>query len=106
MLSDFRYLIRRFLEFSQIAAHGTGLTSRQHQALLAIKGFPSDGSPTMGELAERLRIQPHSAAELAALCGRSMACKRCFTVHGDCSSCPAEPPSIGHAHSVSAAYRR
>jgi hypothetical protein len=40
---------------------------------------------------------------LAALCGRSMACKRCFTVHGDCSSCPAEPPSIGHAHSVSAA---
>jgi DNA-binding MarR family transcriptional regulator len=41
-----------------------GLTSRQHQALLAIKGFPGDTSPTVGELAERLRIQHHSAVEL------------------------------------------
>ncbi|HEY4043290.1 MAG TPA: helix-turn-helix domain-containing protein [Rhodopila sp.] len=64
LLSDFRYLIRRFLEFSQIAAAEMGLTSRQHQALLAIKGFPGDGIPTVGELAERLRIQHHSAVEL------------------------------------------
>lgn len=63
-LSDFRYLIRRFLKFSQDAAHGIGLTSRQHQALLAIKGFPGDGSPTVGELAERLCIRHHSAVEL------------------------------------------
>ena len=39
-LSEFRYLIRRFLEFSQIQAEDAGLTPRQHQALLAIKGFP------------------------------------------------------------------
>ena len=64
LLSDFRYLIRRFLEFSQVAADGMGLTSRQHQALLAIKGFPGDESPTIGQLAERLRIQHHSAVEL------------------------------------------
>jgi DNA-binding MarR family transcriptional regulator len=64
LLADFRYLIRRFLEFSEIAAHGEGLTSRQHQALLAIKGFPGDRSPTVGELAERLRVQHHSAVEL------------------------------------------
>lgn len=64
ILAEFRYLIRRFLEFSQTAARGDGLTSRQHQALLAIKGFPDGASPTVGELAERLRIRHHSAVEL------------------------------------------
>jgi DNA-binding MarR family transcriptional regulator len=65
MLSDFRYLIRRFLEFSQMAARRAGLTPRHHQALLAIKGFPRDEAPSIGDLAERLRIQHHSAVELA-----------------------------------------
>jgi DNA-binding MarR family transcriptional regulator len=64
MLSDFRYVIRQFLKFSQDAASGHGLTSRQHQALLAIKGFPGDSPPTIGELAERLAIQHHSTVEL------------------------------------------
>ena len=63
-LSQFRYLIRRFLEFSQDAAHDVGLTPRQHQALLAIKGFRGEGPATVGDLAERLRIRHHSAAEL------------------------------------------
>jgi DNA-binding MarR family transcriptional regulator len=64
MLSDFRYVIRQFMKFSQDAALGHGLTSRQHQALLAIKGFPGDSPPTIGELAERLAIQHHSTVEL------------------------------------------
>ncbi|TIT10756.1 MAG: winged helix-turn-helix transcriptional regulator, partial [Mesorhizobium sp.] len=63
-LSEFRYLIRRFLEFSQIQANEAGLTPRQHQALLAIKGFPGAGPVTVGDLAERLRIRHHSAVEL------------------------------------------
>lgn len=63
-LSEFRYLIRRFLEFSQTQANGAGLTPRQHQALLAIKGFPGGGPVTVGDLAERLRIRHHSAVEL------------------------------------------
>jgi DNA-binding MarR family transcriptional regulator len=65
VLSEFRYLIRCFLEFSETAAARAGLTSRQHQALLAIKGVPPDAIPTIGYLAERLRIQHHSAVELA-----------------------------------------
>ncbi|WP_158926837.1 MarR family winged helix-turn-helix transcriptional regulator [Acidisphaera sp. S103] len=64
MLSDFRYVIRHFLKFSQDAAQDHGLTTRQHQALLAIKGFPGDNPPTIGELAERLAIQHHSTVEL------------------------------------------
>ena len=64
LLADFRYLIRRFLKFSEDAAHGAGLTAGQHQALLAIKGFPNDTWPTVGELAERLCTQQHSTVEL------------------------------------------
>ena len=63
-LSEFRYLIRCFLEFSQVQAHDAGLTPRQHQALLAIKGYPGGGPVTVGDLAERLRIRHHSAVEL------------------------------------------
>jgi DNA-binding MarR family transcriptional regulator len=75
-LSDFRYLIRRFLEFSEAAARRAGLTARQHQALLAIKGFSPERSPTVGDLARRLLIRHHSAVELvdrlveAGLCAR------------------------------------
>ena len=64
LLSEFRYLIRCFLEFSETAAVQAGLTARQHQALLAIKGVREDAAPTIGYLAERLRIQHHSAVEL------------------------------------------
>jgi len=64
LLAEFRYLIRRFLEFSEAAARRAGLTPRQHQALLAIKGFASDRGPTVGDLAERLCIRHHSAVEL------------------------------------------
>lgn len=63
-LSEFRYLIRCFLEFSQSAARDVGLTPRQHQALLAIKGFPGGRPLTIGELAERLRIRHQTAVEL------------------------------------------
>jgi DNA-binding MarR family transcriptional regulator len=63
-LSEFRYQIRRFLEFSQQAAKAVGLTAQQHQALLTIKGFPSGAAVAVGDLAERLRIRHHSAVEL------------------------------------------
>ena len=62
-LAEFRYLIRRFLAFSEEAAQAAGLTPRQHQALLAIKGY-ADGVPTVGALAERLGVKHHSAVEL------------------------------------------
>lgn len=61
-LSDFRYLLRCFLEFSEKAARQAGIQPRQHQALLAIKAF--DEPVTIGILAERLRIRHHSAVEL------------------------------------------
>lgn len=63
-LADLRYSLRQFMHFSEAAAHGAGVTPQQHQALLAIKGFPAKGSITVGELAERLQIRHHSAVGL------------------------------------------
>ncbi len=65
-LAAFRFELRRFLAFSESAAHAAGLPAQQHQALLVIAGFDGDGAPTVGVLAERLMIAPHTAAELAA----------------------------------------
>lgn len=63
-LAEFRYLLRRFLVFSENEAEAAGLTAQQHQALLAIKGFAGAKPITTGELAERLCIRPHSAVGL------------------------------------------
>jgi len=64
LLAAFRYHLRQFLRFSEEAAQTAGLTPRQHQALLAIKGFPKRESVTIGELAEQLQIAHHTAVEL------------------------------------------
>lgn len=63
-LSAFRYALRRFLRFSEEAAEAVGLTPQQHQALLAIKGFPGRDRVTNGELAERLQVRHHSVVGL------------------------------------------
>ena len=63
-LAAFRYALRQFLHFSEEAAHAAGITPQQHQALLAIKGFPGRDCVTVGELAERLQLRHHSAVGL------------------------------------------
>ena len=64
VLAEFRYLLMRFAAFSQQAAHTAGLAPRQHQALLAIKGYPGGDGVTIGNLAERLGIRHHSTVGL------------------------------------------
>ena len=63
-LAAFRYALRRFIHFSEEAAQAAGITPQQHQALLAIKGFPARDKVTVGELAERLQLRHHSAVGL------------------------------------------
>jgi DNA-binding MarR family transcriptional regulator len=65
-LAAFRFELRRFMAFSESAAHGAGLPPQQHQALLVIAGFDGADAPTVGTLSERLLIAPHTAAELAS----------------------------------------
>jgi DNA-binding MarR family transcriptional regulator len=63
-LSNLRYTLRRFMDFSTSAAQEEGLPAQQHQALLAIRGHRDEDAMTVGRLAERLLIAPHSATEL------------------------------------------
>jgi DNA-binding MarR family transcriptional regulator len=61
-LADFRFAVRRFLHFSEEQAARAGLSPQQHQALLAMRA--ADADMTVGELAERLLLKPHSASGL------------------------------------------
>jgi len=63
-LEEFRYQIRRFLNFSEIAARKLDLEPQQHQALLTLKGMPSGMLPTVGRIAERLLLKHNSAVGL------------------------------------------
>jgi DNA-binding MarR family transcriptional regulator len=65
-LAEFRLGLRRFLDFSERAAKEMGLTPRQHQALLSIRGHPGKDRVTVGELAAHLLILHHSAVELSS----------------------------------------
>jgi len=63
-LAEFRYQVRRFLRFSEANAHKVGVQPQQHRLLLAIKGMPAGLMANVGNLAEKLQIQHHSAVEL------------------------------------------
>jgi len=67
-LANFRYALRRFMEFSEMAAAAEGLPHQQHQALLAIRGNPSPPA-NVGYLAERLCVRSNTAAELSQRLG-------------------------------------
>lgn len=62
-LADFRHALRQFHAFSEARAIEQGLTPQQHQALLAIRGAGPD-LPTIGDVARRLMLKPHSATGL------------------------------------------
>lgn len=63
-LADFRFQIRRFLQFSEEAAHAHRLEPQQHQFLLAVRAFDGLGGPAVGDLARTLSIRHHSAVGL------------------------------------------
>ncbi len=62
-LLRFRHALRNFLAHSEQAANDAGLTTQQHQLLLAVRGHPDD-APTTSALAELLVVRNHSAVEL------------------------------------------
>lgn len=64
VLAAFRRALRGFTAFSEAQALAAGLTPRQHQALLAIKGAQFPHPLSVGALAAQLMIRPHSTVEL------------------------------------------
>jgi len=61
-LANFRRALRQFQAFSESRAAECGLTAQQHQALLAIRGAARPVS--IGHVADRLILKPHSASGL------------------------------------------
>jgi DNA-binding MarR family transcriptional regulator len=66
--SEFRYQLRRFLRFGEEASRAAGVTAAQHHLMLHTQGFPGRDWASVGELAERLQIQPHGVAALVTRC--------------------------------------
>jgi DNA-binding MarR family transcriptional regulator len=64
VLAECRYLLRRFLHFSEQQAREAGLEPQQHQMLLAIRALGLNKPASVGELAERMQLQHHSTVEL------------------------------------------
>jgi DNA-binding MarR family transcriptional regulator len=63
-LAEFRYQLRRFLQFSENAAHEVNLHPQQHQLLLHIAGAPDGCAATIAYAAERLGLRHNSVVEL------------------------------------------
>jgi DNA-binding MarR family transcriptional regulator len=63
-LSQFRYLIRKFLITGDVAANSAGLNSQQYVLLLHIRSFGNSQEPTIRNLAERLLIKHQSVVGL------------------------------------------
>src|SRR3954469_23513844 len=63
-LAEFRYQIRKFLHFSELAVRAAGLERGQYQLMLALKAFPPGLRPRIRDLAQRMMIRHHSTVEL------------------------------------------
>lgn len=63
-LATFRYLLRKFMRFSESAARKAHVTPQQHQLMLGIAGFTGSGTATISELAEFLQERHHSVVGL------------------------------------------
>lgn len=63
-LLDLRTGLRRFLRWSEERAEMVGLTSAQHQLLLAVRGHADRRGPTTGDVADRLLRRHHTTVSL------------------------------------------
>lgn len=63
VLAAFRFALREFQAFSDDKATQMGLTPQQHQALLAVRAASAEEA-TVGHVARRLLLKPHSATGL------------------------------------------
>ena len=66
--SEFRYQLRRFLRFGEEASRAAGVTAVQYHLMLHTQAFAGRDWASVGELAERLQIQPHGVVALVTRC--------------------------------------
>lgn len=70
-LADFRRALRKFLHFTEAGARAAGLTSQQHQLLLAIKGQSERDWAHISEVAQALLLSHHAAVGLVDRCEKA-----------------------------------
>jgi DNA-binding MarR family transcriptional regulator len=63
-LLAFRTRLREFDRWSQERAATQGLTTAQHQLLLAVRGHADQRGPTISEVAQHLLVRHHTAVGL------------------------------------------
>ena len=63
-LASYRFAVRRYLAFAEAGARSVGLTSQQHQALLAIKVHTARRPMSIRDLSSELLLRHHSTVEL------------------------------------------
>ena len=70
-LAEFRYTLRKFLNFSEQAALQANVHPQQHQLMLQIAGAPDGVETTISWVAERLGLRHHSVVELSKRCAEA-----------------------------------
>jgi DNA-binding MarR family transcriptional regulator len=63
-LAEFRFELRRFLQFSEGSAIESGLQPQQHQLLLQVAGAAEGTAVTIAYAAQRLGLKHNSTVEL------------------------------------------
>ena len=63
-LAEFRFQLRRFLNFSNATAEEAGLRPQQYQLLQCVSGMPAELDPTIAHVAGRMLLKHNSAVEL------------------------------------------
>jgi DNA-binding MarR family transcriptional regulator len=70
-LAEFRYQLRRFLSFSEMASEALGISAQQYQVLQVISAVPEGRPASISYLAERMMVRHNSAVELVDRAERS-----------------------------------
>ncbi|MDE1162595.1 MAG: MarR family transcriptional regulator [Acidobacteriaceae bacterium] len=63
-LAAFRFQLRKFLSFSEVATERTGIQAQQYQLMQVIASLPSDQQSSITYLAERMVLRHNSTVEL------------------------------------------
>src|SRR5476651_881787 len=63
-LAEFRYQLRRFLNFSEVATEQRGIATQQYQLIQAIAAVPEGQRASISYLAERMVLRHNSTVEL------------------------------------------
>jgi DNA-binding MarR family transcriptional regulator len=70
-LAEFRYEMRKFLSFSEMASERCGIGAQQYQLMQVIAAMPEGQASTITYLAERMILRHNSTVELVDRAERS-----------------------------------